>query len=85
MTAYFADVAAVAAVRDNEDVTLDIILVKDNRALMFDLPLIALGDGRLSVEQDQAITLPLETNAAESNFGHTLLFGSFYYLPDLAG
>lgn len=85
MTAYFASIAAVAAVRDNLDVTLDLVLMKDNQGILFDLPLIALGDGRLSVEQDQAITLPLETNAAESSFGHTLMFGSFSYLPDLAG
>lgn len=84
MTVYFADVNAVAAVRNNADVTRDILLVKENRALLFDVPLIALGDGRLAVEQDQAITLPLETSAAESVFGHTLLFQSFYYLPDVA-
>jgi hypothetical protein len=38
----------------------------------------------LNVEQDQAIQLPLETNAAESSFGHTLLFQSFPYLPNSA-
>jgi hypothetical protein len=84
MTAYFANVAAVQAVRNNEDITLDIILAKDNKGLLFDIPLLALGDGRLNVEQDQAITLPLETNAAESAFGYTLLFQSFPYLPDAA-
>jgi hypothetical protein len=85
LTAYFASIEAVQAVRDNADITLDLILVKDNKGILFDLPLLALGDGRLNVEQDQAITLPLETNAAESDFGHTLLFQSFSYLPDLAG
>lgn len=85
MTAYFANIAAVQAVRNNSDVTLDIAMVKDNKGLLFDLPLIALGDGRLSVEQDQPITLPLETAAAEGAAGHTLLFESFSYLPDLAG
>lgn len=84
MTAYFANIAAVQAVRDNEDITLDLVLVKDNKGLLFDIPLLALGDGRLNVEQDQAITIPLETNAAESDFGHTLLFQSFPYLPSLA-
>lgn len=84
LTAYFATIEAVQAVRDNEDVTLDIIMVKDNKGLLFDIPLLSLGDGRLGVEQDQAITLPLETTAAESTFGHTLLFQSFAYLPDIA-
>jgi hypothetical protein len=58
--------------------------VKENKGILFDIPLLSLGDGRLAVEQDQAITLPLETMAAESSFGHTLLFASFSYLPDLA-
>lgn len=83
-TAYFASVDAVQAVRNNEDATIDFALVKENKGLLFDVPLLALGDGRLNVEQDQAITLPLETNAAESVFGHTLLLASFYYLPDVA-
>jgi hypothetical protein len=85
LTAYFASIEAVQAVRNNSDITLDMIMVKDNKGILFDIPLLALGDGRLAVEQDQAITLPLETNAAESSFGHTLLFQSFSYLPDLAG
>lgn len=84
MTAYFADVTAVSAIRNNSDVTIDFAIVKANKGLLFDMPLVALGDGRLEVEQDEAITLPLETNAAESTYGHTLLLASFSYLPDLA-
>jgi hypothetical protein len=84
MTVYFADVAAVQAVRNNADVTLDFAMIKENRGLVFDVPLLALGDGRLNVEQDQPITLPLETNAAQSAFGYTLLIMSFPYLPDVA-
>lgn len=85
LTAYFAAVPAVQAVRNNADITLDIILAKDNKGLLFDIPLLALGDGRLNVEQDQAIKLPLDNNAAESGYGHTLLFQSFPYLPSIAG
>jgi hypothetical protein len=85
LEAYFASVEAVKAVRDNADITLDIILSKANKGLIFDIPLLSLGDGRLSIEQDQAIKLPLENNAAESVFGHTLLFQSFPYLPNVAG
>ena len=85
MTAYFADVNAVKAVRNNSDVTLDMVMLKKNTAMLWDIPLLSLGDGRLSVEQDKSITLPLETNAAESKFGHTLLFQLFGYLPDAAG
>jgi len=56
-------------------------LQKSGYAILFDIPLLSLGDGRLSVEQDQPITLPLELMAAESSFGHTLLFQYFPYLP----
>lgn len=84
ITAYFASVAATRAVRNNADITIDIIMVKENAGLLFDVPLLSLGNGRLGIEQDQAVTVPLETNAAESVFGHTLLFQSFGYLPDVA-
>lgn len=84
VTAYFANIAAVQAVRDNADVSLDFALVKDNAGMVWDIPLIALGEGRLSVEQDQPITLPLSMDAAESEAGHTLLFNEFPYLPNAA-
>ena len=84
MTAYFSDVTSVQAVRNNSDVTIDFIMVKANKGILFDIPLLSLGDGRLSVEQDQSIKLPLETNAAESKFGNTLTFQYFPYLPNLA-
>lgn len=84
MTVYFSDVAAVQAVRDNADVTLDAIIAKGNKGIIIDVPLLGLGDGRLNVEQDNAIKLPLETNAAESAFGHTLLMVFFPYLPTVA-
>ena len=86
LTAYFATVDAVQAVRSNSDVTLDMVMVKANRGIVVDLPLIALGDGRLAVELNQAITLPLETNAAQHpTLGYTLLMQFFPYLPDYAG
>lgn len=89
LTAYFADVAATQAVRNNSDVTLDIGFARDNQGVIFDLPLIALGDGRLSVEVDQPITLPLTTDAAsgqdvDENLDHTLLITYFNYLPNAA-
>lgn len=84
ITAYFASVAAVQAVRNNADITMDFIMVKNNAGLLVDIPLLALGNGRIQIEQDQPITVPLETNAAESKFGHTLLVQSFPYLPTLA-
>jgi hypothetical protein len=89
LTAYFSSVAATQAVRTNADVTLDISFVKDNTALIMDLPLISLGDGRLNVEVDQPITLPLSTDAASgqdvsTDLDHTALITYFDYVPTAA-
>lgn len=89
ITAYFSDVAAVNAVRNNTDITLDVAIVKDNRGLVIDFPLIALGDGRLNVEQDQPITLPLNLDAATAEdiatgLDYTTMFTFFHYLPTAA-
>lgn len=88
-TAYFSDVAAIQAVRNTTDVSLDFHLTKENAGVSVDLPLLTLGDGRPNVAQDEAVTLPL-TNAAatgakiDPTLDHTLLFVFFDYLPTAA-
>jgi hypothetical protein len=89
ITAYFGNVSAVQAVRSNADITLDMAMVKDNTGLIIDIPLVSLGDGRLNVEQDQPITLPLSMDAATAEdiapgMDHTALLTFFGYLPDAA-
>ena len=84
VTAYFADVAAVAAVRNNSDVALNVIASSANKGFVFDMPLVSLGGGRLSVEKDSPVTIPLDANAAECEAGYTLLTVFFKYLPDAA-
>jgi len=84
VTAYFADIASVQSVRNNDDVTLDLAIVKNNAGYVIDIPLLALGDGRVKVEQDKPITIPLKTDAAECDAGYTLLLNEFPYLPSLA-
>jgi hypothetical protein len=90
ITAYFNNVTAIEAVRNNSDVTIHAEVVKDNAGFVMDLPLIALGNGRLEVEQDEPITLPLDAQAAAANkiattFNHTLCWTMFPYLPTAAG
>jgi hypothetical protein len=89
LTAYFTDVAAIEAVKSNASVTLDMAMVKDNRGLVVDIPLITLGNARLNIEQDRPITIPCNFNAASGaqvhpTLDHTLWMGFFDYLPDAA-
>ncbi len=93
ITAYFADVASIEAVRDNSNVTLDFAVVKGttgNKAgFVFDLPLTTLSDARLNVVQDQSIKIPLDMEAAtaaliDSTLDYVAMFSFFDFLPDAA-
>lgn len=88
-TAYFATIEAVRAVRENENVQLYAALAKENAGMVVDIPLIALGNARLEVEQDEPITLPLQIDAATAvkinpETDYTLMFVFFDYLPNRA-
>lgn len=84
LTAYFVDVAACDAVQNNTDVTLDIVMAKNNAGMVFDLPLISLGNGKLNIQPNQPITVPLDMQAAQSKFGHTMVYQNFPYVPSIA-
>ena len=84
ITAYFTTISAVRAVRQNADVGLSIIGASKNAGFVFDIPLLGLGGGRLNVEKDAPITVPLEPAGAENANGYTMFYESFSYLPNVA-
>lgn len=84
ITAYFTTVSAVKAVRNNADVGLSILGASKNAGFVFDIPLLGLGGGRLNVEKDAPITVPLEPAGAENENGYTMLYSYFSYLPTIA-
>jgi hypothetical protein len=89
INAYFTKIESVQAVRNNNDVTLDYFVSKENRGFVVDLPLLALGGGMPDVKLDEPIMIPLKSDAAtavkmDANFNHTMLWVFFDYLPDAA-
>ena len=84
LTAYFVDVAALNALKNNASVTIDFVLVKANAGIVIDIPLMSLGEGRANVEADQPITLPISFDAAKNPYGYTVFTSFFDYLPTAA-
>ena len=84
ITALFTEISACDAIRNNPDVTFDVILAQENAGLIYDIPLTALGNGRLDVVKDQPIKLPISMLAAKGAAGYTLGIVNFPYLPDAA-
>ena len=81
---YFSTVAAVQAIRDNADVSLNLILSKDNTGIVLDVPLLSISGGRTTVEIDTPVKLPLEIAGAKNSEDYTFLSTWFPYLPDAA-
>lgn len=84
VTAYFSSVAALQSIRNNADAQFNIIGAAKNAGFVFDIPLLGLGGGELSVQKDDSVTVPLENNAAENANGYTAMYTYFKYLPNLA-
>lgn len=82
--AYFSTVAAVKAVKQNADAGFNLIATKDNTGFVYDIPLLSLGGGRVNVEKDEPIKLPLEKKGVRNSMGFTLGATYFNYLPTVA-
>lgn len=83
VTAYFTTVAATKAVRANADVNLNVIAAHGNAGFVFDLPLVGLSGGRVNVEKDNPVTVPLDAAAAENVAGYTMMACFLPYLPSV--
>lgn len=84
LTAYFATIAAVNAIKTNANVCLQLILAQNNYGMIFDLPLLTLGGGANKVEKDKPINVDLTQDAAKCPNGYTMLACFFEYLPTVA-
>jgi hypothetical protein len=89
MTAYFSTVDAIRSVRNNANVTLDMTFNQANKGFTIDIPLTSLATDGADIKQDEAVMLPLQSDAAtassiDTNLNHTLLLVYWDYLPSLA-
>jgi len=90
LTAFFADIVVMSRIANNDDMTLDTILVQENKGVAIDLPLVTLGSDNPQISANEAVTLPLTItavsgNAISSTLDHTIMFNFFDYLPTAAG
>lgn len=83
-TAYFATVAAIAAIRNNSSVGLQTIVAQQNAGWVLDLPNLMLGGGGNKIVKDKPIDVDLTANAAKSIYGFTASMTFFEYLPTVA-
>jgi hypothetical protein len=84
VTAYFSTIAAIAAVRNNSDCSLQLILSKNNSGMIYDIPLLALGGGLNKVVKDKPIEVAITQDAAKNVAGYTMMAIFFEYLPTVA-
>ncbi len=81
LNAYWPSVAATRAVRQGANLTWHLILTKANKAVIFDIASLGLGNARATVEPNTPVKLPLDTAAGKGKFGYTLLSTFLRYVP----
>jgi hypothetical protein len=84
LNCYFFSVAAISAIKQNANVTYDLIVASNGQGFVLDIPLLQLGGGRLSIEKDNPIMLPLNMNAAKGATGMSATMSYFACLPAAA-
>lgn len=84
ITAYFATIAAIQAIKNNASVALQMIFARANSGMVFDVPQLTLGGGGVKIEKDKPITVDLTQNASQAPSGFTMAAIFFEYLPTVA-
>lgn len=85
ITAYFGDINASESVKNNDDVSLDFVLAKQNRGFAVDVPTLSLGGGRNEVVAQEPIVMQLSNSASkDATYNYTLSMTRYAYLPDAA-
>lgn len=89
LVAQFFDVASVAAIRNNDDVTIDVAEFRNNQGWSLDLPLLSLGDASIQIVQDKSVSQPITFDAAsgaaiDPALNYTALMTLYDFLPNLA-
>lgn len=85
VTAYFVNTAALEAIRCNCTVGMDLIAARGNAGFVLDIPEMTLGNGALTIEKGQSVTIDLDQAAfGSSKFNLTMSYTSFNYLPNKA-
>jgi phage tail protein X len=84
LTAYFASVAAIAAVVAYSSVAMNMIFAANNQGQIIDFPLLTLSNGMNKVEKNKPIQVDLTAEGAMCPNGYTALMCFFEYLPTAA-
>lgn len=82
LASYFNGVDTVRKVREGAELTWDLILTRNNHAVVLDLASIGLGSAKNNVAANEPITVPLEASAGKGKYGYTMLVSFFRYVPN---
>lgn len=90
-TAYFQTVDSTESIQDNDDFQWWIAMFHsgENKGVVLDVPLVAVGDGKNNVAINEAVTVPVTMEGfrgtkISDSYDHAVHFSFFDYLPALA-
>ena len=81
---FFTNVEAQKAIRNNADFAVNMIIAKDNAAMVFDSPLVSASGGKLEISKDESIKIPITGEVVECKNGYSLMYCNLPYAPTAA-